>query len=78
MKLSREKEINLIIDGLEKENSILIADLRKAKKLVCQVSSHVDGLSKRIDDNDAMIEAYNKELYDLKWDKMVEGVTSKM
>ena len=78
MKLPREKELNLIIDGLEKENNDLIADLRKAKKLVCQVSSHIDGISRRIDDNDKMIETYNKELYDLKWDKMVDGVTNKM
>ncbi len=78
--LSREEELNLIIDSLERERrelektvapyegKILSGDKAEARRTV----------NRRIATIDHTVNLYSVELRDIKWNDMVEGVTSKM
>lgn len=76
--LSRDEEIDLIVQALEKELNDLVGELREIKKRVCQPASHTDKVSRRIDTIDHTIALYRKEQDDIKWKEKVDGVTEKM
>jgi septal ring factor EnvC (AmiA/AmiB activator) len=76
--LSRDEEIDLIVESLEKELNDLVGKLRKIKKRVCQPASHTDMVSRRIDTIDNTIKLYREEQKEIQWKDKVDGVISKI